>query len=300
MRRIILPTILLALAVFFAAPAHAEFDAAAFRKHFVAGLAKRPNTPPLTPENVQVEAVEKAATFGGMDIFVVKGQLAPQQGQAQPFIMFVSADGQFYVSDIVDMSVGKSILKDSRERMRATELKNMGHTILKGAGSTVVTYVSDPFCPYCRTGYAYLLNKKAAFSELRLAHFPLSSHPGADIACALMVWAADKAPAKLADFTHFAYTDLPQPKVESMTPENLKKAWAEVAGSFLARFPELKALGKDGEAIVAALRNGKYTQAVAADMAKATSLDISGTPVIFVGAARVDGFSEQKLDALLK
>lgn len=281
-------------------PLPAGFDAEAFRQHFVAGLTGRPNAPPLTPEHVRVEAAEKAASFGGTDIYVVKGELAPAEGQSQPFTMFVSADGQFYVSDIVDMRAGKSILKDARDRMRAGELKNLGHTVLKGTGKAVVVYVSDPFCPYCRSGFSYLMEKKEAFSELRLAHFPLPSHPGADIACALMAWAADKSPKHLLDFVTFAYTDLPLPKVEDRTPANLKKAWAEVAGAFLKRFPELKALGKNGEAMVAALNGSKYAKEVSGDMAKAAGLDISGTPIIFVDTARVDGFDEAKLGVLLK
>lgn len=307
MRRIARSTMLFLVLLLLAAgqalaadPLPAGFDAAAFRQHFVAGLAGRPNAPPLLPEHVRVEAAEKAASFGGTDIYVVKGELAPAEGQSQPFTMFVSADGQFYVSDIVDMHAGKSILKDARDRMRAAELKTLGHTVFKGTGKAVVVYVSDPFCPYCRTGFSYLMERKEALAELRLAHFPLASHPGADIACALMAWAADKAPKRLLEFVTFAYTDLPMPKVEDKTQANMKKAWAEVAGAFLKRFPELKALGKNGEAMVAALNGSKYAQAVSGDMAKAAGMDISGTPIIFVDTARVDGFDEAKLGVLLK
>lgn len=301
-----LALVLLTLAFFSAAPVLAAeratpgFDAESFRKNFVAGISGRPNAPALTMESVHVEAAEKAASFAGTEIFVVKGQLVPENSQPQPFMMFVSADGQFYVSDIVDMRAGKSILKEARERMQGTELKNMGHAIFKGTGAPVVTFVSDPFCPYCRTAFAFLERKKSAFSEFRLVHYPLASHPGADIACALMVWAAEKEPKRLEEFVHFAYTDLPLPKVGERTPTNMKKAWVAVATAFLVRFPELKALGKNGEAIVAALGTSEYASAVAADIAKATSMDISGTPIIFVGSTRVEGFDDAKLEKLLK
>lgn len=275
------------------------FDVEAFRKNFVAGLTGRPNLPPLTPESVHVEAAEKAAAFAGTEIYVVKGQLAGEDGQAQPFLMFVSADGQFYVSDIVDMRAGKSILKDARDRMRAAELKELGHVVYRGTGKAVVTFVSDPFCPYCRTAYAYLMGKGAAYSDFRLAHYPLPSHPGADMACTLMSWAADKAPGRVAEFVRFAYTDLPLPKTE-LTQEGLKKARNQVAEAFLERFAELKVLGKNGEAIVAALAGSPYVESVKADIAKATGLDINGTPVVFVGTARVEGFDEARLGALLK
>jgi len=278
----------------------AGFDAASFRKNFAAGIAGRPNTPELSAENVQVEAADKAATFGGMDIYAVRGQLAPQGAQPQPFTMFISADGKFYVSDIVELSAGKSILKDARDRARTTDLKGFGHPVFKGTGKPVVTFVSDPFCPYCRQAFAYLMNKGAAYSEFRLAHFPLASHAGADIACALMAWAADKAPKRLAEFVRFAYTDLPLPKVADKSPENMQKAWAEVADAFLKRFPQLSALGKDGNEIVAALNGSPYAQHVSADIAKAAGMNINGTPIIFVGETRVDGFDAPRLDSLLK
>ncbi|PKN06968.1 MAG: hypothetical protein CVU73_14070 [Deltaproteobacteria bacterium HGW-Deltaproteobacteria-8] len=283
-----------------AAPA-AGFDAESFRTNFLAGLAGRPNFPAMTADSVQVDQAEKAASFGGMDIYAVKGRLVPAAGQAQPFLLFISADGKYHVSDIVELSQGRSILKDARDRMREADLKDFGHEVLKGQpGKPVVVYVSDPFCPYCRQAFAYLMDKKDSYSELRLAHFPLSSHPGADIACALMAWAADKAPQKAFDFVRFGYVDLALPKVKDRTPESLKKAWAQVAGAYLARFPELKALGKDGAAIVAALRDSSYARTVAADMARASSMEITGTPVIFVDKARVVGFDQERLDELLK
>jgi protein-disulfide isomerase len=301
-----LPLLLFVLTLFAAQAAQAAtlapkgFDEAAFRKNFVAGLAGRPNAPELTPESVRVEAAEKAATFGNMDIYVVRGLLSPQGGQAQPFTMFVSADGKFYVSDIVDLAQGKSVLKEARARQRTADLKDWGHVVFHGTGKAVVTFVSDPFCPYCRQAFAYLMGKGAAYGDFRLVHFPLASHTGADIACALMAWAADKDPEHLADFVRFAYTEAPLPKVPDRSRENLEKAWAEVADAFLKRFPQLSALGKDGQAIAAALADSPYVEAVTADIAKAAGMDINGTPIIFVGETRVDGFDAPRLDSLLK
>ncbi|MDP3425964.1 MAG: DsbA family protein, partial [Humidesulfovibrio sp.] len=187
------------------------------------------------------------------------------------------------------------------DRIRAEGLKDFGHTILKGApGKPVVVYVSDPFCPYCRQAFTYLMGKKDSYSEFRLAHFPLASNPGADIASALMVWAAEKAPQKALDFVRFGYTELAIPKVKDRSPESLNTAWAQVARAYLARFPELKALGKDGAAIVAALGGSEYARRVAEDVAKAGGMDITGTPVIFVDKVRVVGFEEERLGELLK
>jgi len=277
------------------------FNAEAFRKNFLAGLAGRPNFPSLTTDSVQVDQAEKAASFGGKDIYAVKGRLVPAQGQAQPFLLFISADGQHHVSDIVSLSEGRSILKDARDRLRAVDLKDFGHTILKGQpGKPVLVYVSDPFCPYCRQAFSYLMGRKDSYSEFRLAHYPLASHPGADIACALMAWAADKAPKKVLDFVRFGYTDLPVPKAPDRSAESLHKAWVQVSSAYLARFPELKALGRDGAAIVAALADSPYAKGVAEDMAKAGSMDITGTPVVFVDQVRVVGFDQERLDELLK
>lgn len=282
------------------AAAAQSFDAEAFRKNFIAGLASRPNAPALDAADVRVESAEKAAPFAGTELFVVRGALAPKGSQPQPFTMFVSADGRFYVSDIIELAAGKSILKPARDKMRAEDLKSLGHTLVTGTGARTVIYVSDPFCPYCRTGFAYMMGKTAAFGQFRLAHLPLSSHPGADIACALMAWAADKAPERSLDFARFAYADLASPTVTDRSPANLKKAWVEVAAAFLKRFPELKALGGSGEAIVEALVGSSWEASVREDMAKAAALDISGTPVSFVDGVRVDGFDHARLESLLK
>lgn len=276
------------------------FDAEAFQKNFVAGLSGRTNAPAMASSDVRVLQVEKAAPFGGTVIYLVRGELAPKGGQAQPFTLFVSADGRFYVSDIIELSKGKSLLKDAREKMRAADLQTLGHTLTTGTGKATVVYVSDPFCPYCRTAFSFLMGKSAAFGEFRLAHFPLSSHPGADIACALMAWAADKAPQRALEFARFAYTELPAPSVADKSAENMQKAWNQVAEAFLARFPELQALGADGAAIVDALGGSAWDAAVREDMAKAAGMDINGTPVIFVDGARVDGFDQTRLGALLK
>jgi len=276
------------------------FDAEAFRRNFVAGLKRKPNAPALTAADVRVDAAEKAAQFGGVDLYAVRGVLAPAGSQAQPFTMFVSADGRFFVSEVVDLEAGRSILKGARDKMLAQDLQTLGHPLMKGTGTRTVVYVSDPFCPYCRQAFAFLMGKTAAFGEFRLVHFPLASHPGADIACALMAWAFQNAPDKALDFVRFAYTDLPIPKTADKGQESLKKAWVEVAAAFLARFPEVKALGADGEAVVAALSGSDWDATVQEDMAKAAGLDVTGTPVIFVDGARVEGFDQGRLNQLLK
>lgn len=282
------------------AAAAQSFDAEAFRKNFIAGLTNRPNAPALDAADVRLDTTEKAASFAGADIYVVRGALAPKGGPARPFTMFVSADGRFYVSDIVDLAAGKSVLKPARDKMRALDLKSLGHTLVTGTGARTVIYVSDPFCPYCRTGFTYMMSKTAAFGEFKLAHLPLSSHPGADIACALMAWAADKAPERSLDFARFAYGELAAPNVKDRSAENMQKAWVEVAEAFLKRFPELKALGDSGQAIVEALVGSSWEASVREDMAKAAGLDISGTPVSFVDGVRVEGFDHARLESLLK
>lgn len=297
----LLGLLLLAQAAFAASPALPDgFNAEAFRKNFAAGLGLRPNAPALDPAHVRVDLAEQATSLGGMAVFLVKGVIDPGQGQAQPFLLFVSADGQFYVPDIVSLSQGKSVLKDARDSARAAELKTLGHTVFKGKGGPVLTFVSDPFCPHCRNAYAYLMGKTEAFSEFRLAHYPLPGHPGADIACSLMAWAAVKAPAKHADFVRFAYTDLPMPSVADKSSESVRKAWVEVAEAFLKRFPELKALGKTGPAIVEALGGSAYAKSVQEDLAKSAGLEITGTPVIFLETLRVEGFDKPRLDQLLQ
>jgi len=298
--------LLTAQAVIAAGPARAAtlapvgFDAESFRKNFVAGLAGRPNAPALKVENVRVEKAEKAATFGGVDVYVVQGVLAPEEGQAQPFTLFVSADGKFYVPDIVDLAAGQSILKPARERARTADLKGFGRTVFHGSGKTDIVFVSDPFCPYCREAFAYLMGKGAFYADFKLAHFPLTSHIGADTACAIMAWAEENDAEHLADYVRFAYLELPVPHVADRSQPNLEKAWAEVAEAFLKRFPKLSALGADGAAIVKSLQNSPYAKAVAADIARASGMNINGTPIIFVGETRVEGYDVPRLDSLLK
>jgi protein-disulfide isomerase len=300
MRRVNTLALSLLLVFALAVPALAGFDADAFRQNFVAGLSGRANHPDLAPENVVVEASEKAADFAGTEIYAVKGRLEPANGQAQPFLLFVSADGRYFLPDLVDLSSGKSVVRDARDRLRSGDLAGYGHVIVKGTGKAVVVYVSDPFCPFCRSGFTYLMGKTADVSEVRLAHYPLASHSGADIACAIMDWARENAPARHLDFVRFAYTELPAPHLADRSPANLKKAWLDVAGAFLKKFPELKVLGKDAAAVVVALEASGHAKAVQADMARAAGMDVRGTPVFFVDGVRVDGFDKARLDTLLQ
>ncbi len=278
----------------------AGFDAAAFRQNFVSGLTGRPHAPALKAEDVRVDMAEKAAAFGGMDIYMVKGVLEPDGGQPQPFTLFVSADGKFYVPDIVDLSAGKSILTPVRDRVRAADLKGFGHVAFHGKGKTDILFVSDPFCPYCRQAFAHLMGKNAAFADFRVAHFPLAGHIGADIACSIMAWAGEKDAGHLGDYVRFAYGKLPVPRVSDRGEASLSKARAEVAAAFLKSFPKLKALGADGAAIVKTLHDSPYAAAVASDIGRATAMGINGTPIIFVGDQRVEGFDQERLDSLLK
>lgn len=283
-----------------AAKLPAGFDAGAFRKNFVAGLAGRPHAPALKAEDVRVDSAEKAATFGGEDVYMVKGMLEPEGGQPQPFSLFISADGKFYVSDIVDLSVGKSLFQTARENARKADMTGFGHTVLHGQGATDIVFVSDPFCPFCRQAFSYLMGKSAFYGEFRLAHFPLAGHIGADIACSIMTWAEENDAEHLGDYARFAYEKLPVPRVADRSPKSLTKARVEVAAAFLKSFPKLKALGADGAAIVKALHDSPYAARVAADIARATGMDINGTPIIFVGKTRVEGFDKDRLDSLLK
>jgi len=183
------------------------------------------------------------------------------------------------------------------------ELRDLGRPVFTGAaGKPVLVYVSDPFCIYCRQAYSFLMERTAGFSELRLAHMPLKTHPGSSAACVILAWAEANARHRFPEFVRFAYTELAMPGAvrtgRSETDE--VKAANNVAAAFLARFPELKALGADGPAIIDALRNSSYASAVSDDMAKARALNITGTPVTFVGQERVVGYNRARLDELLR
>jgi len=183
------------------------------------------------------------------------------------------------------------------------ELRNLGRPVLRGAaGKPVLVYVSDPFCIYCRQAYSFLMERTAGFSELRLAHMPLKTHPGSGAACVILAWAEANTRQRFPEFVRFAYTELAMPGTARTGRGETDEAKAanDVAAAFLARFPELKTLGADGPAIIDALRNSSYASAVSDDMAKARALNITGTPVTFVGQERVSGFDRVRLGELLR
>jgi hypothetical protein len=140
-------------------------DAEAFRRNFIAGLSGRRNAPALSPDNVRILSTEKAAAFAGTDIYAVRGELTPADGQAQPFTLFVSADGRFYVSDIIDLAPGKasSSPRATRCRPRTSRSSAMSSPRARPAHGGLRV---RPVLPYCRMAFAFLMEKPQAFAEL--------------------------------------------------------------------------------------------------------------------------------------
>ncbi len=290
------------LIAFATAPGDVAADGEGKNGLYTSHLLRHLNTPGLTIENV----LKRTRIGVAADSSRLGRKQTPWESSSLmgDFFFVGGGQGAGQVASLGPVAVPQAPAKQAPAQPVASgaphvELQGLGRAILKGSGGPALVYVSDPFCVYCRKAFADLQGRAAAFSEFRLVYFPLSSHPGADAACALLAWAEDRAPARLLDFVRFAYLDLPVPVVQDKGPEGLRRARAEVAGAFLARFPEVKALGASGEAVARALTDSPYAQAVSADMAKAASLGIKGTPVIFIGDTRVDGYNKPRFDELL-
>lgn len=169
--------------------------------------------------------------------------------------------------------------------------ESLSSVLFTGNGTHRLIFITDVFCSWCRSGYAYITAKKDAFSEVRLMQMPLRGHPGADAAA----WVFEHAAAQgfpVEKLAEFAFRDLEQPDL-SLPPEKIRLA---VITSLHNRFPELH-MGT-GESFAAYLEE-HYARRTEYIFQYLRRRRIDGTPVFLLDNQPVRGFNSERLNSLL-
>jgi len=190
-------------------------------------------------------------------------------------------------TDILDMETGASMLNPVMVELRRISLPetNIGTEIYKGNGRHRIVLISDPFCPYCRQVWTYLVEHKNKFKSLRMVDYPI--HTTSETVCAVLEFTRQKR-LNIFDIINFSYTKLNS----SESPVDMLKQYA-------AKFPLLKKYwGDDLEAAAKKLQE-EYLPAVYREQSHIKDLGIVGTPVTFVDGYMIEGGNFPKFDELM-
>ncbi|MBI5594388.1 MAG: hypothetical protein HY881_28400 [Deltaproteobacteria bacterium] len=235
--------------------------------------------------------VEKKITFqsSGLMLYGVKLKILPVlPGQKNEYLYLV-VDPSLTVqySDILDMETGANILNQITTELRRIDLpeKGIGSETYKGGGSHQIVLISDPFCPYCRQVWGYLLQHKDKINLLKLAHYPVNTI--SETACAVLEFARQKQ-LNYFDIVNFSYTKM-----------NFSKSPVEILSQYTAEFPALKECwGQDLEAAVQKLR-AEFLPIIQREQSEIKDMGLSGTPITFVDGVMINGANFPTFDELM-
>lgn len=280
-------------AALFATTAHAELDTKSVKEN-VAKRVQAMTDMEYSPDKVSVyrqQPVKVEMSGKKLDLYAVRVKLEPaEKGQKEGDLKFlVDASGNVSMADIKSMTTGRSVVSDAMDEINRVDLPDdFGDLLTKGNGDHEVVFVSDPFCPYCRKAFEFLLDRKERFGEFRTVHMPLEMHNGADA----VTWAVKEAEASGVDpmaAMKVAYRDV--------APIKQDEKPSKVLNAFLETFPALAKKWDSPEDAYYYLR-GKYA-GEDKDVQKARELGVTGTPGIFIDGVRVKGFDQNKIADLL-
>lgn len=217
-------------------------------------------------------------------LFAVKAVLKTPGDTPDEFLfLVVDETGTLQFPDIFDVKTGQSFFRDALNELRKIEKlpKDFGSLIFEGEGLHDVVAVSDPFCSYCRKGWAYFQGERRKIRSFKLAHFPLNPH--SELVCMALLDAEIRKDHAL-EMADFAYTTLKQ----TADPEELMK-------QFMEAFPHLKRVwGKDSRAAVNYLSE-RYQGVLREEVFAAQRLGIKATPVFFIDGQMIEGYHEKQI-----
>jgi hypothetical protein len=235
--------------------------------------------------------VEKKIAFQalGQMLYGIRLKILPVlPGQKNEYLyLIVDPSLTVQYSDILDMETGANVLNQITAELRKIDLpeKGIGSEIYKGGGAHQIVLISDPFCPYCRQVWGYLLQHKDKIKLLKLSHYPVNTV--SETACAVLEFAQQKR-LNFFDIINFSYTKL-----------NFAKSPVEILSQYAAEFPMLKKFGgQDLEAAVQKLR-AEYLPIIQKEQSEIKDLGISGTPMTFVDGEMINGANSTKFDELM-
>ncbi len=210
-----------------------------------------------------------------------------QAGQKQHVTLIVDETGVIQLDGaLAELSTGRSIHQDVMDELvKIKEDPGVGDLLFQGSGEANVLYLSDPFCPYCRHAYAYLLDQKDRINEFRIAHFPVNPNSGAVALTYLMK--EYKEEDNYQYVVDFAY-ELDRALLTGNADHSVLQVFNE----------KFRVYTQTPEVFFDYLKQ-KHQDSLAGDMEKMRGIGLSGTPVIIIDGIRVDGFNRDRIDDLL-
>jgi protein-disulfide isomerase len=303
-------------------PAPAALDETALKKNMHSRIVKTvtdqglPLTPAFqafTPEQIVVTK-KVPFTVGDRDMYLVSLTFkAPQQlgrgagSEDQTLVVAVDETGTYQFDNIIEIATSANLLLPAkREVSKAILPADFGDTVYSGKGTEEVVFISDPFCPFCRSAFDYFQTKLAKIQSLKLVHRPLPElHPLAEITSLVMLHAADVLQSPdLFNVVKYAYGPLydavPADQREGRIVSDADQQAAEIAvvDGFLKAFPALQKWPKLEDAYF--FIKGKYGQKLQSEQSYIQTLGVAGTPVIYANGYQVRGFNRPELEAIFK
>lgn len=245
----------------------------------------------ISAENMTIEKkLPFTVNLSGLELtlYAVKVSLLdPGSGQKQNVTLIVDGSGEVQLDGaFASLKTGESLhqeVLDELERLES-DLK-VGDILLTGEGDKEVVFLSDPFCPYCRRAYEYLLDQDEDFSRLKIAHFPISPESGSVALTFLMM--EFKGSDNFQEVVDFAYT-LDRAELEGNADHKVMEKFNE----------KFEFFDKTPEQIFTDLQQ-KHQNQLAQDMQEMQNIGLTGTPVIIIDGIKVSGFNQNRIDKLL-
>lgn len=243
----------------------------------------------ITPAVINIEKVQPV-TVGAVTLYVVKMTVRGTGEMPDEMVLLTEQTGQAQFGLVLNLATGEEMaMSQARDTTSMHIDSSLESVYLVGTGTKTVQFVSDPFCGFCRQAFALLEQQADAILSLSFIHWPLPMHPGADMAIWVMEYAKEHAPVDVFKaVVKFAYTGLRTPGADSK-----KGPQEQVLEQFFNRFPEL--LGKLDISNFAPLLKGMYQGKTIRIQSGLQQLGISGTPLIIIDGAPINGFDRPEI-----
>jgi len=271
-----------------------------------ASMAKRVNliltersgnqVPPIPIDAIKIDAVHPV-TLGEMTLFAVKmslnaGSASTLFPQSEEMVILTDPSGTYQLGMVTDIATGAEAAMVQASELTSIKFpKNLAKSFISGEGKRNVVMVTDPFCPYCRQAYAYLMGQRKRIDTLSLVHLPLPGHPGADTAAWIMEFAREEASDMYKQVVDFAYSELTAPS--GMNPIDSQR---HVIDQYLKRFPNLTSQPRD---LFYFYLKGKYEPQDMATRKELQKLRINGTPAVIIDGQVIHGFDQKEIHTRL-
>lgn len=214
--------------------------------HFSKTLAAQEKNEPgtdsmtLTPTDFIIE--EKQPVQIGPNTYfaikvVFKKKAKTTLDQLFPLRIVTDPTGTLLFETVIDIREGKeAILSKAPTVSRIIFPDSVTPAIhLTGEGDTDIIFISDPFCGYCRKGYAFIRAHLSEIRNVKIAHNPLSPQTGSAVATWVMEYALGNN-IQPADIVKFSYTDLHP--ISAIQDNGIRLTPTDVSLRILAQYKE--------------------------------------------------------------